>query len=321
MVHAYHPHLYGGAPLRPLTAPLRRKGGRNESGQVVNRAVGGGHKRRLRIVDFHRTEPGEHDVIRIEYDPGRSAHIALVRRRGGGVADVDEDAGAVLAEQEEDGGAGTADDRRKIRNEVRGGWSYILAPEGLRAGDVVTSYRSGLPSDLVEGWDQKMSTDPNTPQSVDNPSNTASARALGLLRTMTLKPGNVLPLYLLPAGTTIHNIALRVDGRMQLCRSAGSNAQIIAHHGPKGNALGGAEILNMGGNVRPDGTREKAQGSVLVKLQSGEVRRIEPGCVATVGTVSKYVPYLMPKSYEFRLTTPAKSITRNKSVKQVDRDG
>lgn len=234
-------------------------------------------------------------MIRIEYDPGRSAHIALIKRRTPGTAQVDADAGAVLAEQQEaEGTYATAESLRKARDEVRGGWSYILAPEGLRAGDVVVSYRSGLPSDLVEGWDQSMSasvttttTDANSPQTVDNPSNTASARALGLLRTMTLKPGNVLPLYLLPAGTTIHNISLRTDGRMQLCRSAGSNAQIIAHHGPKGNALGGADILSMGGDVRPDGTRSKAQGSVLVKLQSGEVRRIEPGCVATVGTVSK----------------------------------
>lgn len=266
----------------------------------MNRAVGGGHKRRLRIVDFHRHEPGQHDVVRIEYDPGRSAHIALIKRRSSETVDVDADAGALLAEREEAEGTYTAEEAHRIRNEVRGGWSYILAPEGLRAGDVVTSYRSGLPSDLVEGWGQTTSstttedgidanstTDPSSPQTVDNPSNTASARALGLLRTMTLKPGNVLPLYLLPAGTTIHNISLRTDGRMQLCRSAGSNAQIIAHHGPKGNALGGAEILNMGGDVRLDGTRSKAQGSVLVKLQSGEVRRIEPGCVATVGTVSK----------------------------------
>jgi len=84
--------------------------------------------------------------------------------------------------------------------------------------------------------------------------------------------------------------------------------------------LGGAEILNMGGNVRPDGTREKAQGSVLVKLQSGEVRRIEPGCVATVGTVSKYVlPFLWLSRY--RTNKTAKNTTLNKSVKQVDRDG
>ena len=76
-------------------------------------------------------------------------------------------------------------------------------------------------------------------------------------------------------------------GRMQLCRAAGSYAQVVAHHGPKGGALGGAEILNMGGGVDEEGKRTKKMGSVLVKLQSGEVRRFEPGCVATVGSVSK----------------------------------
>lgn len=248
-------------------------------------------------MDFYRLEPGEHDVVRIEYDPGRSAHIALIRQKGS-AANVSEDDGAVLAETEveENKLTGTTDQKRRARNEVRGGWSYILAPEGLRAGDVVTSYRSGIPKNLVEGLDEPepaaVDTDPASPQSIDAPSstgNTSSVRALGLLRTKTLKPGNVLPLYLLPAGTVIHNIALSVNGRMQLCRSAGSNAQIIAHHGPKGEALGGAEILGMGGDVKENGQRSKALGSVLVKLQSGEVRRIEPGCVATVGTVSKWV--------------------------------
>lgn len=290
LVQPYHPHLHVGAPLRALTLPLRRKGGRNDTGQVVNRFVGGGHKRRLRIVDFYRLEPGAHDVVRIEYDPGRSAHIALIRQRGKS-ADVNEDDGASLAETEVDENelSGTTDEKRRKRNEVRGGWSYILAPEGVRAGDVVTSYRAGIPKNLVEGLDDAPEVDPAAPQTVepDTAGNTASVRALGMLRTMTLKPGNVLPLYLLPAGTVIHNVALSVNGRMQLCRSAGSNAQIIAHHGPKGEALGGAEILNMGGDIKPNGERSKKMGSVLVKLQSGEVRRIEPGCVATVGTVSK----------------------------------
>jgi ribosomal protein L2 len=261
---------------------------------VVNRFVGGGHKRRLRIVDFYRLESGEHDVVRIEYDPGRSAHIALIRQRGKS-ANVSEEDGAVMAETEveESQLTGTTDEKRRKRNEVRGGWSYILAPEGVRAGDVVVSYRAGIPPNLVEGLTDTPAadTDPSSPQTVEQPEiaagNTASVRALGLLRTATLKPGNVLPLYLVPAGTVIHNIALSVNGRMQLCRSAGSSAQIIAHHGPKGEALGGAEILSMGGDIKPNGERSKKMGSVLVKLQSGEVRRIEPGCVATVGTVSK----------------------------------
>ncbi|EIW71589.1 hypothetical protein TREMEDRAFT_27405, partial [Tremella mesenterica DSM 1558] len=227
LVHPYHPHLYSGQPLRELTLPQRKKGGRNHTGRIVNRHVGGGHRRRLRTVDFYRLEGGEHDVIRIEYDPGRSSHIALIRQK-------------------------------PQRDEVKAGWSYILAPEGLRAGDIVTSYRSGIPAGFVEGWTGIAG------QSGD----TSDSRALGLLRTGTLKIGNVLPLYLIPPGTVIHNIALSANGKMLLCRSAGSNAQVVAHHGPK------------------DGKRIKSNGSVLIKLQSGEVRRVEPGCVATIGTVS-----------------------------------
>lgn len=253
---------------------------------MVNRGVGGGHRKRLRIVDFHRVEAGEQDVVRIEYDPGRSAHIALLKARVAGAKDVEVEEGAALAEME---GEESTDAGATIRsrNEVRGGWSYILAPEGLRAGDVVTSYRSGIPSGLVEGWSEKPSdSDPSAPQSV-NPPESGTSRALGLLRTMTLKPGNVLPLYLIPAGTSIHNISMTASGRMQLCRSAGSYGQIVAHHGPKGEALGGAQILSMGGSVGEDGKLQKKNGSVLVKLQSGEVRRLDPGCCATVGTVSK----------------------------------
>ncbi|KAK4688738.1 large subunit ribosomal protein L2, partial [Tremellales sp. Uapishka_1] len=264
LVHPHHPHLHSGAPLRELTLALRRTGGRNDSGRVVNRFVGGGHRRRLRIVDFHRLESGEHDVIRVEYDPGRSAHIALLKRRGTGSAEnVDE--GAELAEMEFEGeGAGG----RADRTAVKAGWSYILCPEGLRAGDQVVSYRQGIPTNLVPGWDDLSSGD--------------SSRALGLLRTLTLKPGNVLPLNLLPPGTLCHNLSLKPKGRMQLCRSAGTFAQIIAHHGPNGEALGGGQVLNMVGGE--DGKGKK--GSVLVKLQSGEVRRLEPDCVGTVGTVS-----------------------------------
>ncbi len=190
--------------------------------------------------------------------------------------------------------SGTTEEKRIKKNQVRGGWSYILAPDGLRAGDVVVSYRSGIPKGLVEGWDQAPSnpneTDPSSPQTVNPPttpsSNSGPSRALGVLRNLTLKPGNVLPLSLLPAGTTVHNISLSPGGRMQLCRSAGTFGQIVAHHGPKGEALGGGDVLGMGGDV-VDGKREKKKGSVLVKLQSGEVRRLEPSCVATVGSVSK----------------------------------
>ena len=237
---------------------------------MVNRFVGGGHKQRLRCVDFHRHEGGIQDVVRIEYDPGRSAHIALLKRRD--AVNVDVETGAKLAETQ----ASSSTDPLQSRTEVKGGWSYILAPEGLRAGDEVISYRSGIPSNLVPGW-SSLSTNPAAPQTVSDPTSSTS-RALGMLRTMTIKPGNVLPLYLIPTGTDIHNISLITNGRMQLVRSAGTAAQIVAHHGSKGEALGGAEILALG---------RGGSGTVLIKLQSGEVRKLGPLCVATVGKVSK----------------------------------
>lgn len=90
-------------PERSLLAPLRNKGGRNNRGVVTMRHQGGGHKRRYRIIDFRRDKwdvPGR--VESIEYDPNRSARIALIVYRDG--------------------------DRR-----------YIIAPAELRVGDSVMS--------------------------------------------------------------------------------------------------------------------------------------------------------------------------------------
>jgi large subunit ribosomal protein L2 len=71
--------LYQGEPYRPLLDTAKRSGGRNNQGRITTRHVGGGHKRRYRIIDFKRDKdhiPGK--IERIEYDPNRSAHIALV---------------------------------------------------------------------------------------------------------------------------------------------------------------------------------------------------------------------------------------------------
>lgn len=88
-------------PERSLTAPLRKKGGRNNLGRVTVRHRGGGHKRRYRIIDFKRNKfDSTATVIAIEYDPNRSARIALL--------------------EYEDG------ERR-----------YIIAPIGLGVGDVI----------------------------------------------------------------------------------------------------------------------------------------------------------------------------------------
>ncbi|PYH99121.1 50S ribosomal protein L2 [Aspergillus ellipticus CBS 707.79] len=109
-------HLWKGRPVQKLTFPKRGhgKGGRNNSGRVTVRHRGGGHKRRIRIIDFERAAPGPHVVERIEHDPGRSAHIALVRSQ----------------------------ETQKL--------SYILAAEGMRTGDVVHSFMPGIPEDLLK---------------------------------------------------------------------------------------------------------------------------------------------------------------------------
>ena len=66
-------------PERSLLAPLRKRAGRNTQGRITVRHQGGGHKRRYRVIDFKRDKfgvPGRVDSI--EYDPNRSARIALV---------------------------------------------------------------------------------------------------------------------------------------------------------------------------------------------------------------------------------------------------
>ena len=66
-------------PYRPLTRPLKKSGGRNNYGEVTLWWRGGGHKRAYRVIDFKRDKPGvPAKVATIEYDPNRSARIALV---------------------------------------------------------------------------------------------------------------------------------------------------------------------------------------------------------------------------------------------------
>ncbi|MBT7445610.1 MAG: 50S ribosomal protein L2 [Methylococcales bacterium] len=73
------PDLYKGRPLAALTAPKKRTGGRNNKGRITTRHRGGGHKQQYRVIDFKRIKDGvTARVERIEYDPNRSAHIALL---------------------------------------------------------------------------------------------------------------------------------------------------------------------------------------------------------------------------------------------------
>jgi large subunit ribosomal protein L2 len=168
----------------PEKALLRRKPhrthGRNAAGRITVRHRGGGAKRMLRQVDFRRDKPGiPARVAAIEYDPNRSARLALLHYRDG---------------------------------EKR----YIIAPLGLRPGDTVMS---GPQADIL--------------------------------------PGNALPIRSIPTGTMVHNVELQVGKGAQLCRSAGSQAQLLAKEGDL----------------------------ATLKLPSGEVRMVGIDCMATVGQV------------------------------------
>ncbi|MBQ8728014.1 MAG: 50S ribosomal protein L2 [Oscillospiraceae bacterium] len=168
------------APEKSLLEPVKKNAGRNSYGRITVRHRGGGARRKYRIIDFKRNKIGNATVLTLEYDPNRSAFIALV--------------------QYEDG-------------EKR----YIIAPNGLKVGDVVSS---GADADI--------------------------------------KPGNALPLSAIPVGTIIHNIELYPGKGAQLVRSAGNMAQLMG----------------------------KEDTYVLVRLPSGEMRKIPINCMATVGQVS-----------------------------------
>ena len=95
--------LHKGGPVKALTEGLTKSGGRNNYGRMTSRNKGGGHKRTYRIIDFKRTKMGvEATVERLEYDPNRTAFIALLKYDDGEL-------------------------------------SYILAPQRLQAGDRVIS--------------------------------------------------------------------------------------------------------------------------------------------------------------------------------------
>ena len=167
-------------PEKSLTVRLTKTGGRNQQGKMTVRHRGGGHKRLYRIIDFKRTKDGiPARVATIEYDPNRSARIALL-------------------------------------NYADGEKCYILAPNGLKVGDVV---ESGAEADI--------------------------------------KPGNALPLKNIPLGTVIHAVEMKIGKGAQLVRSAGTSAQLMAKEGDY----------------------------ALLRMPSGEIRRVHVSCRATIGQV------------------------------------
>lgn len=167
-------------PEKSLLRPLKKTGGRNNHGRITCRRRGGGAKRRYRLIDFKRDKVGVPARVKsIEYDPNRSANIALLYYADG---------------------------------EKR----YILAPLGLEVGQVIESGSHAEPL-----------------------------------------PGNSMPLADIPVGLQIHNIELKAGRGGQICRSAGSYAQLQAREGDY----------------------------AVVLMPSGELRRIHVSCRATIGRV------------------------------------
>lgn len=79
VVKVVNPELHKGQPYAPLLAPKSKTGGRNNHGHITRRHAGGGHKQKYRIIDFRRAKDGvAAKVERLEYDPNRSANIALL---------------------------------------------------------------------------------------------------------------------------------------------------------------------------------------------------------------------------------------------------
>ena len=80
VVKVVNPDLHKGAPHAPLVESTSKSGGRNNLGRITTRHKGGGHKRHYRIIDFKRNKDGVPGIVeRLEYDPNRSANIALIK--------------------------------------------------------------------------------------------------------------------------------------------------------------------------------------------------------------------------------------------------
>ena len=167
-------------PEKSLLVSIKKTGGRNNTGMITCRHIGGGNKRKYRIIDFKRNKDGVvGTVATIEYDPNRNANICLI-------------------------------------NYLDGEKRYILAPQGLKVGDKIVSG-----------------------EAVD------------------IKTGNALEVRNIPEGTFIHNVELQPGKGGQMCRAAGTSAQILGSEGKY----------------------------VTLRLASGEVRKVLGTCRATIGVV------------------------------------
>ena len=167
-------------PEKSLLVSIKKTGGRNNNGCITTRHIGGGHKRKYRIIDFKRNKDDIlGTVATVEYDPNRNANICLI-------------------------------------NYLDGEKRYIIAPQGLKVGDKIVS------GDACD-----------------------------------IKTGNAMQLANIPEGTLVHNVELAPGKGGQMCRAAGTSAQVLGREGKY----------------------------TILRLASGEVRKVLSTCRATIGAV------------------------------------
>ncbi|KAK4530002.1 hypothetical protein CCYA_CCYA03G0859 [Cyanidiococcus yangmingshanensis] len=287
--------LYRGRPVKKLTQGLRRStGGRNNQGRITIWHRGGGHRRLYRIIDFGRRLyaglPGS--VERIEYDPNRSALIALLRYP---LPDAEEPKEPTVASDLYGGLADALRASAAPAPAVEPRLVYLA--QGPRGGDVAhgssTESSSGpllavstSRSNVALGQnDQKerqraLSSSEVVKTNVRILKRRAASRPktrlsyiicpqgirIGELLVSRVdspvepKPGNACPLRFLPIGTEVHNIEMRPRSGGKLCRAAGTSAQLLE--------------------------KDEKRKLALLRLQSREVRYVHLDCMATVGAVS-----------------------------------
>ena len=187
MVRVKTPGLHKGKAHAPLLQKKKKTAGRNSYGRITSWHRGGGHRQHYRVLDFRRDKDGVPATVeRLEYDPNRSAHLALLLY---------------------------ADGERR----------YIIAPQGVRAGD-------------------KVESGPSAP----------------------IRAGNAKPLSAIPVGVTVHCVELHPGRGAQLARSAGISAQFVALDGDY----------------------------AMLRLKSGETRRVRANCRAVIGAVGNEEHFL-----------------------------
>ena len=198
------------APERSLLAPLNNKSGRNSYGRITVRHKGGGNKVKYRIIDFKRQNANANTVVGIEYDPNRTAYIALLQ-------------------------------------DTEGTKSYIVAPQGLNAGDVIYS---GPEADIKPG---------NTLPIANIPVGT-------IINNIEIYPGKGAQLVR-SAGAMAQLISKEANGMAQIRLPSGEvryiRLECKATIGQVGNVEHDTVKVGKAGKTRHKGIRPTVRGSVM----------------------------------------------------------